>query len=177
MKVYLDMDGVLVNFRKGIHEMFNVPYDYPKLTSKWNFWEDWDDVVFWDVNGFCTVDFWRKLWFMHDGVEMLDAILNKFNAIQIYLLSTPMPNSGSWTGKVLWVYDNMPAFVKRLIITQAPKSIFAGPDSLLIDDKDENIEEFIAAGGQGILVPRPWNKDSHLASQTVKIVKKYLEVF
>ncbi len=69
-----------------------------------------------------------------------------------------------------WVYD-------RTIISYAPKSLLAGPDTLLIDDKDENITEFRAGGGHGILVPRPWNKLHGWAGEVLKVVKKKLEEF
>ena len=112
---------------------------------------------------------------MHDGLEILSTVCDKFR-FDIHLLTTPMPNFGSWTGKAQWVNRYIPVFNKRLIITQVPKSLFAGPDTLLIDDKDENITEFVAAGGRGILVPRPWNSLYGKAKKTLQVVKQSLEI-
>lgn len=177
MKVYLDMDGVLVNFRKGIHDAFNISYDYSTLSDKWKFWEDWPDVTFNMVNAVCTTEFWQNLEWMHDGLELFKAVLMKFpsDEADIYLLTTPMPNLESATGKALWVDQYVPIFNKRLIITRTSKSLLAGLDTLLIDDKDKNVEEFVEAGGQGILVPRSWNSLHNWASETLQVVKNSLK--
>ena len=155
--VFLDVDGVLANFRKGIHDAFNKRYDYSLLSPKWIFWDDWSNVTFEMVNAVCTIPFWQNLEWMHDGLEIFKSICDKFKPEQIYLLTTPMPNVESATGKWLWVKNQLPGFYKRTIITQAPKHLLAKPNTLLIDDKDENIDKFRAAGGKIIMVPRPWN--------------------
>ena len=185
MKVFLDMDGVLVDFLDGVHRAFNIPYStdtHPYEKGKWNMLEDIKrpfcegNFSFETVNDLCTVGFWRGLNWMHDGHEILAAIVKKFTySNEISLLTTPMPNFGSWTGKAYWVNKHIPTFNGRLIITQEPKKLFAGPDTLLIDDRDENIEEFEAAGGQGILVPRLWNKLHNWANNTLQVVEQSLE--
>lgn len=178
MKVYLDLDGVIVNFRKGVCDALGFSYADHSV-RKWMFWEDWPNITFEMVNAICTQEFWRTLNFTQDGQILLYGwvgLMEKFE--DITLLTTPMPNPGSWSGKYLWIRDNMPAkFMENVIMLQGSKAQLAGPDTLLIDDKDENVEEFRAVGGQAILVPRMWNKDAHLASQSAKIVKKCLETF
>jgi len=174
--VFLDIDGVLANFRKGIHNIFDKPYDYSTLSPKWKFWDDWPDVTFEMVNAACTTSFWAGLEWMHDGHDILRAVLNKFNEYQIYLLTTPMPNLESTSGKMMWVNDRLPVYLKHTIITQASKSLLARPDALLIDDKDKNIEEFCKAGGQGILIPRAWNELHGWANESSQIAKNSLEM-
>ena len=128
------------------------------------------------VNAACTANFWDNLEWMHDGFEILMVIRNIFIAERVYLLTTPMPNIESASGKIMWVRGNMPTiYLKQTIITQAPKHLLARPDTLLIDDKDENIDGFIEAGGRGLLVPRPWNRAHFCADRTVEVVKKFLE--
>jgi 5'(3')-deoxyribonucleotidase len=176
LKIYLDVDGVLVNFRKGVHEAFDQPYDYDNLPLSWFFWKSWG-ITNDKANAVCEEDFWAELSWMHDGREILAAVCR--TALQchaeIYLLTTPMPNNGSWSGKAEWLDYNMPMFKRRVIMTNVDKSIFADAHSLLIDDKDSNVEGFVAAGGYGLLVPRPWNKDAVHASETLNIVTKRLE--
>lgn len=171
MKVFLDMDGVLVDFRRGVCEAFG--RDDP--STNWTFWEDWEGVTTHDVDVKCSSMFWEMLYCTPEGMEIEQAIRHTFGESNVYLLTTPMPNPSSGIGKLWWIKRHLPWLYTRTIISYAPKSLLAGPDTLLIDDKDENIEEFRKAGGQGILVPRPWNKDAHLASQTLGIVKRYLE--
>lgn len=173
--VFLDVDGVLANFRKGIHDAFNKPYNYSTLSKKWLFWDDWPDVTFKMVNAACTINFWANLEWMHDGRDILEIILDKFSINQIYLLTTPMPNVESPTGRWIWIRDNLPKFYKRTIITQAPKSLLARPNTLLIDDKSKNIDEFLKAGGYGLLVPRAWNYTYLYADKTVEIVRSFLK--
>jgi len=88
-----------------------------------------------------------------------------------------MPNPESYTGKALWVQKHLPEYSKRLIVTPVPKSEFAHRDILLIDDKDENVEGFVKAGGNAILVPRPWNELHGWAGETYQVVKNSLENF
>jgi len=171
MIVFLDMDGVLVNFRRGIHHAFDIDYDYPSLSEKWSFWEDWLDVSFQEVDAVCTVDFLAGLCWMHDGKEILAAVEGRFDSQNIYLLTTPMLNPGSGTGKIQWVKQHLPEYYERLIISTAPKYLFARSNTLLIDDKDNNIDNFCTCGGRTILVPRPWNQ-KHLVETLPYLQKK-----
>jgi 5'(3')-deoxyribonucleotidase len=173
MRVFLDMDGVLVNFNKGTFEAFGLNYDYhhPAL-NEWCYYK-YFGISFEKFNAVCDINFWANLEWMHDGKQILDEIASRFG--NIYLLTTPMPHPGSGTGKILWIEKHLPRYAKRTIITQASKHILAGPDCLLIDDKDENVSEFVAAGGMGILVPRPWNELRSWADDTLEVVKNNLE--
>jgi 5'(3')-deoxyribonucleotidase len=70
-------------------------------------------------------------------------------------------------GKMMWLKREWPDVVKekRVIICAGSevKASVAGPGKILIDDKNENIDEWEAAGGMGILYPRPWNRAAHVA--------------
>ena len=181
--IFLDMDGVFVNFLGGLHKALGVPYDidnYPYKKGKWNMLTDikpFDDIpaTFEKCNDCCTTSFWQNLEWMHDGHDILTTIEYRCTSAQIYLLTTPMPNLESASGKMMWVNDNLPIYLKRTIITQAPKHLLARPDTLLIDDKDENIDGFIEAGGRGLLVPRPWNHAHLNADRTVEVIREFLE--
>jgi 5'(3')-deoxyribonucleotidase len=175
MKIFLDMDGVLVDFVSGAHRAFNKHYDHA-APLVWEFFKEWG-VSFKEFDAKCDIDFWDLLDWMPDGPEIEQTVRHKFGPENIYLLTTPMPNSGSGTGKLRWIKRCMPWVYDRTIISYAPKSLLAGPDTLLIDDKDENIAEFVAAGGCGILVPRPWNELHGWASETLQVIKNSLEAF
>lgn len=163
--IFLDMDGVIVDFNKAVCDRFELPYPpqvyhfFPKIRTQ--------------VDKFCTEGFWRNLEWMYDGRDILMAIKDTLGLEKVYFLTGMMPNVESGTGKLMWIRDNLPIYRKRIILhaLKVPKHFLARPDALLIDDKDENIDEFRAAGGNGILVPRPWNKaykDSDVSSQIVK---------
>ena len=184
--VFLDMDGVLTNFLGGLHEALGVPYsyeNYPYEKGKWDMLTDintgFEDIpaTFEQCNDCCITSFWQNLEWMHDGRDILEAIMNTLGLEKVFFLTTPMPNIESPTGKWMWVRDNLPIYLKRTIITQAPKSLLARPDTLLIDDKDENVEGFQKAGGNAILVPRPWNKLHKYSDVASQIVRKELEQY
>lgn len=167
--VFLDMDGVLTNFNKAVCEEFNLPYPpqiyhfFPKIRK--------------EVNDFCDTLFWQNLEWMHDGREILRAIMGTLGLETIFLLTGMMPNPGCGTGKMMWIQTNLPIYSPQVILhsLSVPKSFLARPDALLIDDKDENVEEFIAAGGEGILVPRHWNRDYKNVDNSATIVRERLE--
>ena len=182
--VYCDLDDVLADFMKGLHKALHILYDYenyPYKKGDWNILgyqiksDDGSLVSFDQCNDCCTTSFWQDLEWMHDGHDIFRAIFDKFSTNQIYLLTTPMPNLESASGKMIWVYENLPVHLKHTIITQAPKHLLARPDTLLIDDKDENVDDFREAGGKALLVPRPWNRAHLQADRTVKVVKEFLE--
>ncbi len=164
MKLFLDMDGVLTDFTTGLMEALHIPYAYHAYPFEMNVWDFFPEIfarhgkTFDDCNDVCTHEFWAKLPWMHDGQKILNTVLSKFNNDDVYLLTAPMPNLGSPSGKWEWIERNIPEFKKRTIITNVDKGLLAGPGRVLIDDKNENIDAFWAAGGHGILCPRPWNK-------------------
>ena len=174
--VFLDMDGVLVNFRKGVHNAFGKYYNYSTLSDKWTFWDDWPDVTLEMINQACRTEFWKHLEWTEDGKKIFSAVFNKFDANQIYLLTDPVIGIGTADGKMMWIKNHLlDGFIKRTIITQAPKHLLARPDTLLVDDKDENVDGFREAGGKALLVPRPWNRAHLQADRTVEVVKEFLE--
>ena len=177
--VMLDMDGVLVDFHKGVYDAFEMPYVYDSRLQTWNFWENWPNkVTRGDIDAKCDALFWSGLDWMHDGKDILKLVLDKFDVSQVYLLTNPIVGGhGSCSGKLEWIDQHMRQFYHRTILTVATKSLLAKPNVLLIDDNDLNIDEFAAAGGQVIQVPRPWNRDSEFAHNTVEAVAGRLEGF
>ena len=161
--IFLDMDGVIVGFNHEVCTRFNLPHP-PKI---YDYFED----IRPQVNEICNIDFWVNLEWAENGKEILKLVEQTFS--NIYLLTTPMPNPESYTGKILWVQKHLPRYTKRTIITQVPKKLFAGSTTVLIDDGDKNIDEFNKAGGRGILVPRPWNRAYNIPTmQQLRMILK-----
>jgi hypothetical protein len=82
---------------------------------------------------------------MPDGKEL-------WNYIKPYnpeLLSAPSREESSRIGKFTWVKRNTPG--TKLILRSADrKQEFATPNAILIDDRADNIQRWIDAGGVGI---------------------------
>jgi len=75
----------------------------------------------------------------------------------IFILTTPTKDPNSLAGKLEWIHAHFPAFMHRQYLVGPRKHFCARPDTLLIDDSDDQVNKFREHGGHAILVPRPWN--------------------
>ena len=136
-KIYCDMDGVLVDFESG----------YEKLTGidlKGEYRPDVED--FWKPIEQAGVKYWASLKWMPDGKQL-------WSYIKPYtpeLLSAPSKSESSKIGKYVWVKNNLPG-TKLILRYASRKKELATPESILIDDRQVNIDQWEAAGGIGIL--------------------------
>jgi hypothetical protein len=135
-KIYCDMDGVLVNFIKGYFDLTG-----RDITGTYN-----TDREFWLPIDEAGLDFWVNLEWKSDGKKLWDYI-KKYNP---ELLSSPSKQNESRVGKRQWVERELPG-VHLILRSAHKKQEFANPDSILIDDRDTNVEEWRNAGGIGIL--------------------------
>jgi 5'(3')-deoxyribonucleotidase len=179
--VFLDMDGVLVDFTKGIHKKLGVPFShdnwpYKKGPEGRNFNKELG-ITFNQMSVVCTFDFWATLDWTSDGHDIMRIVTDIFAPEQIVLLTAPMPNPMSASGKAAWVDVNLPHYNKRLIVSSASKQLLARLDRLLIDDNENNYAQWIAAGGKAILVPRHWNSLYNMNNDAVLWVKQQLEQY
>lgn len=133
-KIYCDMDGVLVDFDRGYEELTGTKasFDTPK-------------EEFWDPITKAGAAFWIKLQWMPDGKQLWDYI-KPYNP---ELLSAPSREESSKIGKFTWVKRNMPG-TKLILRSAERKQEFATPNSILIDDRADNIQRWKDAGGIGI---------------------------
>jgi nicotinamide mononucleotide adenylyltransferase len=134
-KIYCDMDGVIVDFDKGYKELTgrDASFDIPK-------------EEFWAPISKAGAPFWIKLKWMPDGKQLWDYI----KGYNPDLLSAPSREESSKMGKRIWVKRELPG--TKLILRQAErKQEFATPNSILIDDRADNIQRWKDAGGIGIV--------------------------
>ena len=135
-KIYCDMDGVLVDFERGYEELTGID-----LRGEFQKGDDFSDPI--SEKG---VGFWAGLKWMPDG-QKLWSYLKPFKPD---LLSAPSREDSSRIGKHVWVKHKLPG--TKLILRYAKqKQELATPESILIDDRQVNIDQWIAAGGVGIL--------------------------
>jgi hypothetical protein len=135
--IYCDMDSVLVDFDLG----------YQELTGMTTQQADANGVeAFWEPLSKAGAKFWITLQWMPDGKQLWDYI-KKYNPI---LLSAPSREESSKLGKRVWVKRELPG-VKLILKYASQKQEYASPTSILIDDRQKNIDQWEAAGGIGIL--------------------------
>jgi hypothetical protein len=135
-KIYCDMDGVLADFESGYEELTGID-----LRGEFQKGED-----FWDPISKAGVGFWAGLKWMPDGQKLWD-YLKPFNPV---LLSAPSREQSSRIGKHVWVKHKIPG-TKLILRYASQKQELATPESILIDDRQVNIDQWEAAGGIGIL--------------------------
>lgn len=78
-------------------------------------------------------------------------------------------------GKLEWIHRHMPPWMHRQYAITPRKHLLARPGALLIDDLEANLQRFQAAGGVGVLIPRPWN--SRDGQDPFEAVEEQLEKF
>ena len=166
LKVFLDMDGVLVDFVGGLHRALGVSFDpknYPYPASKYDMFEDLcarsdGKVNMSNLYRACdAAEFWANLEWDPVGNQILATIADVLGDMKdVIICTSPMTNPDAWKGKIQWLNKNAPE-IKNISITTASKHLYAKPGHVLIDDKDSNIDQFVEHGGAGFLVPQPWN--------------------
>lgn len=155
--INLDCDGVLANFAKGACDAHCRPF----VVNKWNFFEDWGITVdqFWEK---CTGHhFWANLEkydHANDLVYHLRQLCREYKA-ELTITTAPSLDPECINAKLQWLSRHFD--IKPHDVILGPKKwIMAHSNSILIDDKPQNIDNYISHGGHGILFPQPWNRSN-----------------
>jgi len=168
MIVYLDMDGVVVDFIGGVGRLFGID----NLRGTWQ-----DRIIASGCNnpeyrvspvlGLTEGEVWRRIeeagvefWRALEAHEWYPDLLNFLEERygRVVYLSTPA-NPSSATGKIQWLRDRHGSgFRDYVLCAPENKALLAGPEAILVDDYPKNVEAFQRAGGVGILWPMPWNQ-------------------
>ena len=137
-KIFCDMDGVLCDFDRRFEQFGSMkPKEYEAKYGTNKFWELIDKV---------GEQFWSKMSWMSDG-KQLWIYISKYKPV---LLSAPSMNPSSRYGKHLWVNENLPG-TKLILAKREKKKNYSGKNQILIDDRPDNINDWVYEGGIGIL--------------------------
>ena len=147
-KIYLDMDGVLADFSKGVLELCGIAAEEKQDENP-----ERDDMMWEQIK---KIDhFYSKLDLMPGAREMFDSLYGRFGERCEILTGIPKARRG-----ILYAAEDKTEWVKRLLsdtvvvntVYKAEKKNFVkGNGSILIDDLEQNIREWREAGGTGIL--------------------------
>jgi hypothetical protein len=146
-QIYLDMDGVLVDWDGGVAKLFGMPLEevlerYPDKQDRY------ERIVRFDP------DFYDNLEWLPGGRELW-AYLRERDVILLTAYSRYVPRGADL--KRRWALRELSLPAERVLAYQNKweKKGHAvaedGSPNLLIDDEPRNVEEWIAAGGVGIL--------------------------
>ena len=138
-KIYCDMDGVLTDFESRFEHYTGMhPQAYEKEKGIAAFWNLIDVEV--------GVKFWVGMPWMTQGQELWNFI----KPYQPDLLTSPSRDNNSRLGKNLWVKNKLNPKPKVIFAYSKDKQRYANENSILIDDKKSNINEWASKGGIAI---------------------------
>ena len=138
-KIFLDQDGVLADFDKGVHDLTGQTIEQLGKKAMWK-------AVY------SVPDFFEKLDWMPDGKELWE-YTKKYKPSVL----TGLPGKNGEEQKRIWVAKHMGSQVPVIVCPAAQKQKYAeeamreGFTPILIDDKNDNIQRWNAVGGIGIL--------------------------
>lgn len=168
MHILLDMDGVVADFVTAALTL----HGHPDRLADWPPGE-WDMAKvlglsmsdFWAPIDQIGAEYWREL-ACYEWTGRLISLIGEFAPYTI--LSSPGLGEEAPTGKIQWLRRHVkPDFSSYLFGHQ--KWLCARPDQVLIDDRDKNVDQFVAAGGNAILFPQVWNSN-HAIKDRMKFV-------
>ena len=146
--VYVDMDGVLTDFERRFEQFAGVTPDEYMSQKTIQVGEKKANEEFWNlVDKQIGVRFWAGMPWMPEG-EKLYKYIKKYKPT---ILTSPSREESSRIGKGVWVKRNMSGVPVKFGYGADGKAKFAGPNKILIDDREDNISAWKAAGGVGIL--------------------------
>ncbi len=184
MRILLDLDEVLTDFVGGSCRSFRV--DKAKVLENWTPGE-WScvepiakakgfrltDEFFWAVIHQQGEAFWENLEPLPWAAQVLDLV--KSLTDDWHIISAPSLCPTSYGGKVKWLKKYFGKDFDRFAITPH-KHIFAGKGTLLIDDRESNVTDFIAAGGDALVFPRLHNSLYTLRNDPVGHLRRMLSL-
>lgn len=151
-KVYIDMDGVLADFDRGVEELAGVPrhdqsvHDEEKVDAMWAAIRK-------------VPHFYNRLELMPEAAEMFRKIYDEFGERCEILTGLPkpwrnIPNAAE--DKTVWVKRLLSEDIKVNAVIREDKIRFCSDRGcVLIDDLKSNIKAWQKAGGTGILHTSP----------------------
>jgi len=146
--IFIDMDGVLTNFEGRFEQFAGVTPDEFMSQKTIQVGEKKANEEFWDlVDKQIGVRFWAGMPWMPEGEELYKYIKKYKPSI----LTSPSREESSRIGKGVWVKRNMSGVPVKFGYGASGKAKFAGPNKILIDDREDNISAWKASGGIGIL--------------------------
>lgn len=154
-KIFVDMDGVLADFKKKWDELYGQGQ-----------YEKFDRSRF---NDFVSNHEFAVLDLMPDAESLIKYLDEKWNHVPIEILSSTANENHSETisqQKRTWLNRHDIGWKGNFVPGKKYKYTYAEPGYVLIDDDKQNIEDWSKAGGIGIL-----HRD---AMTTIALLKLYV---
>lgn len=99
--------------------------------------------------------FWTKL--KPCNLNLIDCAGELFGKENVFIATKPQMNPGCLTGKLVWIQKHLPKWIHEQLFIATHKHLLGQPGHILVDDRQQTLEDFAALGGTPIGIPRPWN--------------------
>lgn len=150
IRIYLDMDGVLADFEKGVQDLCHME----PLSQNGKRRNPKQDDLMWDAIRM-TDHFYDCLELMPGAKELFDLLYGKYGDRCAILTGIPRKERSITTAeqdKRDWTRRLLSDTVKVYAVNRKDKQQYCtGPETVLIDDLEKTIREWQALGGTGIL--------------------------
>lgn len=179
MKLFVDMDEVLADFRAGACKVHGWnPETIEEKTIQLGVWDMCAPTgitpsQFWKPITAASWQFWAEL----DPLPWFDELLALLQPYEWYVVSSPSYCPSCQYGKALWGTKYLGSkFVVERMFVNSSKHLFApNENAVLIDDRQENCYKFIDHGGDAILFPSVGNTLYRQRDKPLKYVLNCLE--
>jgi len=162
-KIFLDMDSTLNEFTQGYVNYYNRVYHEKVILTNEDLWQYEISKCIPNLTAkeaeirkkaiFKVPGYWKNIPIKEGAITAVKWIYNNFDT---YILTAPwMDNLNCVQEKVEWIKKYFPYFDTSKIIFSAHKNVIH-PQSILIDDKPSNLEEF---PGKTIAFDYPFNRN------------------
>ncbi len=160
-KIFIDMDGVLADFNKGLIELLNIQ-PMPQENQP----VEWQEKMWNKISKYSR--FYLDLQPISGAVESFKNLYTIFGDKIEILTGIPKPTRNvpfASQDKTEWVKRYLSSDVKVNTVLRAEKLNFSkGREYILIDDYSKNIKECTNTGGTGILFDNWQNVMSEINS-------------
>lgn len=178
--LYLDMDGVLVNFDGGFLKLTN-GMDLKQFATAHG------DSATCDKYLKAGIEWWANLEWIQGGQEIWKAANRLFSNVRILSsagTTDPIKSEMVIKGKLGWLSRHLPSIPSEhvhIVLGKHRKQEYATTDTILVDDMATTIKEWNAKGGFGILHNNKTYKKSIEAMEEIakpiklsELAKRYL---
>ena len=157
LRIAFDLDGVISYWEKSAAKTCGVDYEDEKIRQQIKDGKRMEAFVGGDSKMWKMIDAEGEEWWENmEKLPWADDLVNllKKESKDFIFLSSPSNSPLCYSGKIKWVTKHYPDLSKNLMLG-CKKHMFAGSNTLLVDDTDKKIKQFREYGGHAFKWPCP----------------------